>query len=955
MEAEPNHEEAPSRFVVGIDLGTTNSAVTYVDTKTSAGEVQVFPIPQLVAPGEVEQRETLPSFYYQAASGEMGGGALNLPWDRSKPSGAVGTLARDHGRFVPSRQIASAKSWLCHSGVDRSAELLPWHAAADVDRLSPVAASALFLEHIRKGWDQRYPEEPLASQDIVLTLPASFDEVARELTVQAAAEAGLSRVVLIEEPQAAFYAWLYLHRDDWQQNVSANETILVCDVGGGTTDFTLIRVRVADSSESAGTQETLLQFHRVAVGDHLILGGDNLDLALARHVEASFLGEDRLEARQWDVLIGVCRDVKETLLGEDAPLRMTVHVPGSGARLVGGGLQAEVGREAIRELLVDGFFPRVALTDQPTRHQSGFQEFGLPYASDPAITRHLAAFLMTHREQVRRTAGEDSRNDPIRPDVVLFNGGVFAATTLRDRLVEVLTAWFVGDDDPQWKPRVLENDRLDLAVARGAAYFGMVRRGQGVRIEATLARSYYIGVDSNQADNQSPNAICLVPGNARPGDHIDLAARQFRLLISQPAEFPLFVSSVRLADQPGDMIPIDRELLTPLPPIRTVLRVERRKRAESIEVRLHAKLSEIGTLELWCTEVDGERSWRLQFDVRTATQTDAEVQQSVGESAGLLDETSWSRCRGVLEQTFGELAQDKPEELVKQLAKALEIDRGQWPPSLLRRIWETLLELESGRQLGPVHEARWLNLLGYALRPGYGCAVDDWRVSETWRTVRGKLIHSAPACRNESLILWRRIAGGLTSGQQRALAEPLLALVRAMYQRSLTGQGGRGEATLSVQDSIEVFRLLGSLELLPGLQKVKLGDMLQGLIPKRKLESARPAMIWALGRLGGRIPLYGPINTVVASTKAQEWLQNLLDWDFGEPPDQLAVMQLVRCTNDRHRDLPERQRAHAADWLRRHQAPENYIELVERAGQLDAESQNRIFGEALPKGLRIVV
>ncbi|HRX79468.1 MAG TPA: Hsp70 family protein, partial [Pirellulaceae bacterium] len=683
VELDPLIDEQPSRYVVGIDLGTTNSAVTYVDTQEQPWQVRVLPLPQLVGPGEIEPRESLPSFHYQPLASQISADALRLPWQKEPPSYAVGVFARDEGAKTSGRQIASAKSWLCHPGVDRTADLLPWHGAEDVDRLSPVEASSRYLKHMRAAWGAKFPREPLAEQDIVLTLPASFDEVARELTVEAAARAGLPRVVLIEEPQAAFYAWVYKYADDWDQRVSAGQKILVCDIGGGTTDFTLIHVR---RSEVAGNDADRIQFHRVAVGNHLILGGDNLDLALAHHVEQKIKPGGKLEARQWDVLLGTCRHVKETLLGENAPQSMTVNLPGSGSKLIGGGLQVEVTRDEVCQLLVEGFLPQVALAEKPIQRQSGFQEFGLPYASDAAMTRYLAAFLAAHRADAREdTASSD--HDPARPDVVLFNGGFFASPLLRDRLLEVLTSWFRDDQHPDWSPVVLDHDRLDLAVARGAAYYGMVRRGDGVRIAASLARSYYVSVAGEE-----PVAVCLVPGNAEPGQTFELTEQTFQLAISQPVEFPLLVSSTRLADRPGDLLPIDREQMTPMPPIRTVLKTRSRNETGEIPVRLHVHLTEVGTIELWCHQVDSERNWRLQFDIRSALQTDVVSQQTVGEAEGTLDEQTWSDCQRLIANVFGTDDDAKPSQLIKQLADALGASRSQWPMTLLRRIWEALME-----------------------------------------------------------------------------------------------------------------------------------------------------------------------------------------------------------------------------------------------------------------------
>ena len=951
-----------SRYVVGIDLGTTNSAVTYVDSSQTPWQVKTLAIVQLVAPSQVEARDNLPSFHYQAAEGEFASDALRLPWSDDDPSHSVGYFARDHGAVVPGRLIGSAKSWMCHTGVDRTAALLPWHGAPDVERLSPVEVSGRYLSHIRDAWDAQFPSDPLAKQEIVLTLPASFDEVARELTVKAAARAGLPKVVLVEEPQAAFYAWVDNHRDDWQQHVTPGQKILVCDIGGGTSDFTLIRVR--------RDAEGKIQFHRVAVGDHLILGGDNLDLALAHHLEQRLCPDGRLEPRQWSVLVRSCRLVKETLLTAEGPQQFTVSIPGSGSKLIGGSLQVDVTREEVNQVLLDGFLPHVSLDEKPSIRQSGFQEFGLPYAPDAAITRYLAAFLTAHRDvaldDIELPQGDielPQGVDTARPDIVLLNGGLFASDVLRQRLLDVLSSWFSSDDKQPWAPQLLDNDRLDLAVAHGAAYYGMVRRGEGVRINADLARTYYIGV---AAENSS--ALCLVPAKTQPGEDVDLADRTFDLLISEPVEFPLYTSSTRLTDAAGELVAIDRSQMTPLPPIRTVLQTRKKSETGSVKVHLHARLSEIGTLDLGCREVDGRGSWRLQFDVRSATQTDVTAHETIGEAEGFVDDRIWHAGRTILHNTFSDTnfgdatfrnttfrntAKEKPQKLIKRLAEAFDSSRNAWPTSLLRRIWEELFELEQGRRISAAHEARWLNLLGFALRPGYGLAVDDWRVAETWRLVQGKLNYRTTMCLSESWILWRRIGAGLAAGQQQSLADPLLAPVRNLHRRMTTGKG-RGDVTFSSQESVEVWRLLGSLELLNVSTKIELGKMLVDLLPKKKMQSVRPAITWALGRVGTRVPVHGPLNTVVPPHIAAEWLASLLKLHHDTPMDKLAVMQLARKTDDRYRDLPEASRNNALEWLTETDAPPHFAELLRSAGQLDTEEQGRVFGESLPKGLSIL-
>lgn len=950
---DPLIDKPPAKYVVGIDLGTTNSAVTYIDTHQSPWRIRLLPLPQLTAANLVEARDTLPSFHFQGLPKEVAEGSLRLPWHVQDRDWCVGVMAREEGLKSPGRVIASAKSWLCHSGVDREAKLLPWQAAANVDRLSPVDVSARFLAHIRDVWNVQFPKDRLDEQDVVITLPASFDEVARELTVRAAAQAGLSDIVLIEEPQAAFYAWVYRHDADWFSIVEAGHTILVCDIGGGTSDFTLIQVRQSDALDPSSSaldvkqKSQAVQFHRIAVGDHLILGGDNLDLALAHHIEAKISKGGKLNTKQWDVLLRSCRRVKETLLAADAPDHATINLPGTGSKVIDGGLQTQVSRAEVEELLVEGFLPKTAIDEMPRKGQSGFREFGLPYASDPAMTRHLAAFLRSH-------ANRDSNcNGALRPDVVLFNGGFFASPLLQRRLLEVVKSWFTRDAHDDYCPMVLDNDRLDLAVARGAAYYGMVRRGEGVRIAASLARSYYVEVETVNGESR---AVCLVPGDAEPGRDFHLDSLKLELTISRPVEFSLFVSSTRLTDRPGELVTIQREQMKALPPIRTVLRTERRNRTGTLPVTLHAHLSEIGTIDLWCEADESDQRWRLQFDVRSTTQTDLQAHYSDAEEEGFIDERTWQSCQSVIADVFGEVGTEKPSGLVKRISAALGCGKYEWPTSLLRRIWEALLEMKEGRRRSASHEAHWLNLLGFALRPGYGLALDDWRVAETWRHVNNKLVH-AGASKSEALILWRRVAGGLSSGQQTAIAEPMIASLRATHSILIQGKQSRGEPVFAMHESEEAWRLLGSLELLEVSIKAQIGNMLIDLFGKRRFGKVRGAMLWCLGRLGQRQPLYGPLNCVLSPADATRWCLAVTEFDQDEaalrPALQMAAMQLARKTDDRYRDLDDAAREKVLDWLVRSDASSRHVELVTTAGNLEMEEQAGVFGEALPKGFRI--
>ena len=926
-------EPGRPRYVVGIDLGTTNSAMCFVDTEIERWQIETFTIAQVVAEGQVERLETLPSFHYEALPAERSSGATRLPWHIDAPAGTVGVYARDHGRTLPGRMIESAKSWLCHNGVDRKAALLPWHGATDVERLSPVEATARYLRHMKDAWDASYPDHLLAEQDVVLTIPASFDEVARELTVAAARVAGLPRMVLLEEPQAAFYSWVDAHRDEWDQIVSPGQTILVCDIGGGTSDFSLIHVRSSEGGR--------LQFHRAAVGDHLLLGGDNLDLALAHFVEQKLAHGGRLDPRQWSMLIPACRHAKEILLGPNAPETYTVVLSGSGSRLIGGAMQTELSRDDVVRLFVDGFLPDVGLNERPQKRQSGFQEFGLPYAADPAITKYLATFLQTHSQDTAKGG---------RPDILLFNGGFFASSVLRSRLIDSLENWF-RPLEANWSPTVLRNDRLDLAVARGAAYFGMVRRGVGIRIVAGLARTYYIGIE--QADGQRA-ALCLVAAGTESSATPTVIDRTFRVRTSEPVEFPILVSGTRLTDQPGQIIPYDPEQLSELPPIRTVLTTRKRGDIATVDARLSATLTEIGTLELWCEQVDAPRRWQLQFDVRCATETDRLAHTGTSEQSGIVDQELVAAAIAVLRNVFGSNSTIRAEDTMKHLAAEIGQPRAEWPSSLLRAMWSELLELSDGRRQSPQHEARGLNLTGFCLRPGFGMAADDWRVEETWRATNGRLVHSTPACLAELRTLCRRISGGLTAGRQTQIASTVLPAIRQRFRQVQTGRGKAAPYASGNHEAAEIWRMLGSLELLAPPVRIELGDMIIDLFNRPAFESVGHALIWTLGRIGGRVPVYGPLNLVAPPSQVSTWIDVLLrTGDLHDPTTQLALMQLTRRTHDRFRDIEECLRKRVADRLSSAGARSHLVALITEGGSLESEEANLILGESLPVGLRL--
>ncbi len=607
-----------TRYAVGIDLGTTHCVMAAVDlTASDQDDVAQWtvPIPQLTAPGAVEERPMLPSFLYLPHPDELRPDDRTLPWGEQPPF-VVGELARAMGGRTPIRLVASAKSWLCHPGVDRRAAILPVEAPDEVERVSPLHASMRYLEHLRAAWDQHYPDAPMTEQDVVLTVPASFDPAARELTAEAAGAVGLGHLVLLEEPQAALYHWILAARGEWRKQVRVGDIILVIDLGGGTTDFSLIAVTERDGS---------LELVRVAVGDHILLGGDNMDLALAHAVRAK-LAEQGTQLDPWQLqgLTHGCRNAKEILLGDAAVEAVPVVVPSRGSKLIGGTLRTELTRDEVARNLVEGFFPLVEAAARPaSRARAALTKLGLPYAQDPAMTRHLAAFLARQVGATRDLAGFEDRLPAdasfLHPTAVLFNGGVFKARSLLDRTLEVLNGWLGAEGAPP--VRLLEGADLDLAVARGAAYYGYVRRGRGVRIRGGTAKSYYVGVESAMpaVPGMEPpiEALCIAPFGMEEGTQAQLPPQEVGLVIGEPVRFRFFGSSVRRTDHVGAVLEEwAPEEIEELEEIEATLPAEGRQPGEVVPVRLHAAVTEVGTLRLEAVPRTGGETWKIEFDVR---------------------------------------------------------------------------------------------------------------------------------------------------------------------------------------------------------------------------------------------------------------------------------------------------------------------------------------------------
>lgn len=602
-----------SRYVVGIDLGTTNSVIAYVDTQGGQDHppVNVLSIPQLTGVGSVEDKPQLPSFLYQVHETEFAAGDLTLPWAENGET-VIGLFARQLGAKTPIRLVSSAKSWLCHAGVDRRSEFLPQQSPEEVKKISPLQASAAYLAYLRDAWDAAHPEAPLSHQQVTLTVPASFDPSARDYTIEAAHLAGLHQLTLLEEPQAAVYSWVDSHGEEWRKQVNVGDIILVVDVGGGTTDLSLVAVTEQDGS---------LMLNRVAVGDHILLGGDNMDLALAYRLKQK-LEQEGKSLQSWQVmgLAHGCREAKETIFADASVTSVPIVVPSRGSKLMGGTLRTELTREEVEQTLVEGFFPYVAISDKPRQAaRTALTQMGLPYAQDAAVSRHLAAFLCKQAAAADAVLGDANQGDFIRPTCVLFNGGVFKAPALATRMLDVINSWLVSAGAES--ARLLTGVDLDLAVSRGAAYYGFVRRGRGVRIRGGTACSYYVGIESSMPaiPGMEPplQAVCVAPFGMEEGTHADIPSHEFGLVIGEPVRFRFFGSTVRREDEPGVLLEDwDAGELEELPEIQAILHGDGEKFGRVVPVRLASRVTELGTLALEAIGRERDQRWKVEFNVR---------------------------------------------------------------------------------------------------------------------------------------------------------------------------------------------------------------------------------------------------------------------------------------------------------------------------------------------------
>ncbi|MBF0100897.1 MAG: hsp70 family protein [Desulfobacterales bacterium] len=930
-------------YIIGIDLGTTNCAVSYVELDVDEREnkkqkqtdttIKLFKVPQLTGPGEVTHQPILPSFLYIPGKYDIKEEHVRLPWN-TEDTHVVGQFARDHGSKIPNRLVSSAKSWLCHHKADRYANILPWGSDASVQKVSPIQATAGYLRHMRYAWNYSKGQQEelyMENQFIVITVPASFDEVARDMTIEAATQAGLKHITLLEEPLAAFYSWLITHEQQWDKYVKPGELILVCDIGGGTTDFTLITLRMVDGHP---------RFERIAVGDHLILGGDNIDLTIARFVEAQFGKKGKLiKGDRWKTLCHQCRQVKEHLLTKEGDSEVITLV-GEGGNLIGGTASYRMTRQDLEHIVLEGFFPIVS-SDIPKKDKSrkGISEFGLPYEQEPAITKQLGWFLEQHKTDVTSILNKESV-----PDLILFNGGSIKPDVVQDRIRDGIAHWFKNTFPEYQGPRVLANPEPDLAVAKGAAYYGLVKMGKGVRVGSGSARSYYLAIGNKETQKEqqhqetnSTRVMCIIERGLEENTPISIENQQFEVLANQPVSFDLYSSSYRSGDRCGDIFDID-DTLTRLPPLQTVIKFGEKGVKTAIPVKLEGLYTEVGALSLRCCSQITNHKWQLRFQLR-----DIKNSINIVSDQEIFEDSLIEEIQEVIRNAFASTKAKQTDKqdlntITKDVTRIIKRSKEKWPLGLIRQMVDELMLHHDTRRLTSDYEIRWLNLMGYCLRPGFGDNMDAYRVENVWKLYRkGMYFNNNPQVHSEWWIMWRRICAGLKPGQQKQIFQDIMSMI-----------GPKSQSRIPSQEKIELWMILANLEQLSIKDKLYCANL---LLPEIRPKKVKHQLLWVLSRLGARELLYGPIDKVIPPSHIESWINLLITQDWSNPKLVAnALTQLARKTGDTARDIDDEYCLRIITWMESNTYSTGcFTEVI----PLKEEEDVNAFGEDLPIGLLI--
>ncbi len=912
---------ARAKFSIGIDLGTTNCAMGF-QALDSGPPPEVFLISQWDNLDRFSELSTLPAFLYLPADHEVeqvaGRGTGSGEW-------IPGRFARTKAAETPGRVVHSAKSWLCHHAVDRSAPFLPWRSEEiPVEkRISPIRASALLLGYLRVVWNARFTgkQANFDEQEITITVPASFDAAAQRLTLDAAHEAGYPGTVrLLEEPQAAFYYWLEQHRNEFWNYLPKGGAlyVLVIDIGGGTTDFSIFEI-----NHQSGA--SLPQIKRIAVGDHLLLGGDNIDLAISHHLEPR-LAKEGLSVTQWNYLAARCRDLKEQCLTHSSDEFFRVSIPSRGSSLLRGALSCQISRAEVGSIVLNGFFPECSAGDRPARTQAGLREWALPYAADSAVTRYLAEFLQGQ--------------PPI--EAVLFNGGSLYPEQLRRRLQQQIARWQNG-----FEPTVLQNPALDLAVALGAASFGTIVHTRAPRIEAAAARAIYLEVQKRGADKEK-SLVCLLPRNAEAEQEFRISQTGFELRVNRPVRFQAFYSTRNPADKAGALVSWNDRDFHGLPPLQTAARITGRAPKDGkLPVSLTARINELGLLRVACVSADPSvrESWPLEFDLRPHLSDDNRPADD-GDNADLkrsgIPSAKLELARGRILTLFSRPLDPRDSltaaNLLKSLEKILELPKADWNLTLIRSLWPALSESLAHRSKSIEHEEAFLILAGFLLRPGFGAEGDAERMDELWKLYTAKLAFPGKRLQIQQFVLWRRVAGGLNPERQDSILLPEMS--RFQTQKNIPA---------------ELVRMAGSLERIGLVHKAEIIQMF--LHTARDLIAAKQycaSYLAALGLLLNRTPFYAGPETVVPPIQVERVFEALsgFDWSAPELIDLPAVfLRAGRISDDSAIDLPKTLREKIISKLEKSGIAAAKLKPLRTFLPVVGIERSSLFGESLPPGL----
>ncbi len=930
-----------ARYFIGIDLGTSNCALSYIDSKDPAAGTQVFSIPQFESLDTVGEQPTLPSFCYYLS--EVENASLQEDGEgRWSQETVVGLLARDRAATEAERTISSAKSWLCHAGIDREAKLLPWksQAVADPQKRSPVEASAAYLDYLRFAWDQTIgcqdKQSQFDRQDIVITVPASFDTVAQRLTLDAAERANYPKSTrLLEEPQAAFYAWLekHPHLEDWGRMLPGlseqPKVILVCDIGGGTSDFSLFELALR-----AG--DALPNVRRIAVSNHILLGGDNIDLALAHMAEAPLAQSAPLSSASWSQLTAQCRDLKERVLSTagDPDETFSIALAAAGGNLFASARTVSLRRSEIINTILEGFFPHCEADAQPAQESGGLREIGLPYAQDSAITHHLADFIRQRKV-----------------DAILFNGGSLASPQIQERLVAQVAHWQGG-----LEPARLANDELDLAVARGAAWYqASQQREHATMIEGGSGHSFYIEVRTTpkrgkkKKSGSAPETrlVCVLPQGSPLEASTRITSLDLALKVNTPVQFQAYTSTCREQDAGADLVAWNAHDFHKLPSMHTMAQLppaEPIPEGGSVPIQLEAHLNTLGILRVNCVSVrriQGQnRNWRLEFNLRQSV-AEAESQKVEQAPDNGISTEDLAAAKSAIERIFNreEAAPQQAAKMLKTLEGICHQTRREWNLPLIRELWQPLSQCITCRDLSPEHELAWLNAAGFFMRPGYGHPLDEYYLRTLWLIQElGLAFATNKANREQYFLLWRRVAGGLNQAQQESLYEEWI------------------EKTLQdTKQSYEPARMLGAFEHLSADKRLKLAHHFTQSIQTRK-EAFCDHAIWALGRLLNRVPLYGGEHAILDAAEVERAFDALepLDWtrDNLRNLPQLFV-QAARIVNNRDHDVAPALLERILEKALQSGAAEARLQPLREFTVIDAKDIQQLFGESLPTGLSV--